>query len=270
MAVGKVKLAGFVVDEQISKIAEGSHEFAEAERRKRFDSKPDWIRLKELRAKLERRQKAEATEVTKAIECEDEAKEAVKRAQGHRQRAAQIKQQVQSLEEELHELVVAAPTGDDGTGGGGVAASSSSGAWLPSKLRRIDPSQQCDQWRSHLQALAAAQAALEQMHKEEESRAREAKAAKQAKDGLAAQGDGAGTADADGDAAMGDNGTGPQAAPRAAEVPVPTDEELDDLVAKLAEAFAGGADKEDAEEAKKRAAAVLHDSFRAIKRTKLG
>ena len=108
------------------------------------------------------------------------------------------------------------------------------------------------------------------MHKEEEGRAREAKAAKQAKDGLAGQGDGAATADADGDAAMGDQGSGPHAAPRAAEVPVPTDEELDDLVAKLAEAFAGGADKEDAEEAKKRAAAVLHDSVRAIKRTKLG
>ena len=43
MAVGKVKLAGFDVDEQISKIAEGSHEFAETERRKRFDGRPDWV-----------------------------------------------------------------------------------------------------------------------------------------------------------------------------------------------------------------------------------
>ena len=69
---------------------------------------------------------------------------------------------------------------------------------------------------------------------------------------------------------MGDNGKGPQSAPLAAEVPVPTDEELDDLVAKLEQAFAGGADKEDEEEAKQRAAAVLRDSVRAIKRTKFG
>ena len=41
-------------------------------------------------------------------------------------------------------------------------------------------------------------------------------------------------------------------------------------MAKLEEAGAGGADKDHAEEAKKRAGAILHGAVRAIKRTNMG
>ena len=47
-------------------------------------------------------------------------------------------------------------------------------------------------------------------------------------------------------------------------------EEPGDLLAKLEEDGAGDADKDDAEEAKRRAAAILQDAVRAIKRTNLG
>ena len=46
-------------------------ELRQAERRKRFDGRPDWVRLMELMVKLERCQKSETTEVTKAAKCED-------------------------------------------------------------------------------------------------------------------------------------------------------------------------------------------------------
>ena len=59
-------------------------EVRQAERRKRFDGRPDWVRLMELMVKLERCQKAEATEDAKVVKCEDEAKKVVERAQSHR------------------------------------------------------------------------------------------------------------------------------------------------------------------------------------------
>ena len=129
--------------------------------------------------------------------------------------------------------MVPAPTGDDGTYDGGVAAVSGTGSWLPPRLRRTHPSQQCDQWRPYRHWLATAQGALEQMHKEEESRSSSSKAAKRAKGGCAAYRDGAGTAGVDGKAAVYDKGKGPQAAPLAAGDPLPTGEEPGDLVAEM-------------------------------------
>ena len=97
-------------------------EVRQAERRKRFDGRPDWVHLMELMVKLERCQKTEATEVAKAVRCEDEAKKVVKRAHRHRQRAAQSEHLVQPPQEELQELEVAAQTGGDGAGGEALAA----------------------------------------------------------------------------------------------------------------------------------------------------
>ena len=92
-------------------------ELRQAERRKRFDGRPDWVRLMELMVKLERCQKSETTEAAKAAKCEDEGNKVVKRAQRRRQRAAQSEQLVQPREQEVQELVVAARTGDGGAGG---------------------------------------------------------------------------------------------------------------------------------------------------------
>ena len=137
-AVDKVKLAGYDVDEQFSKIAEPSHEvaeckcaearheFEEAEHSKRVYDEAGVISLQERRAEQERRLKAKATEIAEAVKCEE------------------TKQQMQTFVEELQKTVAAALDGRSGTAGDVCAACTCIGPRRPGGSRRSRQSQQCD------------------------------------------------------------------------------------------------------------------------------